>query len=636
LRCLIVKAEFDGYETVWAPLSDFSGGGMGAPPVESYFLSAGGNGNISCRFPMPYQNTGKITVLNCFNREADIVLQAHADDYEWKTSSLYFHASWRQETEIPVTNRWENCRDWNFATLQGKGVFKGDVLTLFNHTTSWYGEGDEKIYVDGEAFPSHFGTGTEDYYNCSWAPVSPFHTPFGGAPRADYDSSTGYNTFLRLRCLDGIPFESRLQFDIEMLSWTEGTVDYATTVFWYGEGSAIATGASGVEEATRELLPSPENPLNYTIPNSLEFEDLIPAEQSPSLATEIQDMTVFSGFKWSKAKQLLCRNASQGDYLLYRFENYKPVTYRIQVQGTKAVDYGILSFSVNGNPLINADLYHNSVVHSGIISLGEYTPENGCFEIKIIYSGKSRSATGNLFGLDCIQFIEADFKVANAIELEGYAHASVEGLSSHFAQNMDAYRNGKWSERHQKVYTAFVRGNSVDFLFPHWGSDSCSLTLYATRGPDFGILSFQVNGEALHLKYDCYHDLVSDTGPVKLGRFLPQADGSIHLRINVTGTNPFSAHPKYIVGLDCILIEKHTPESLTDQKAGPPSYRILDKTLYIHSTDRVNETILFNLLGMQVLKTQDSRLDISSLAKGVYIVLFNFGETKLTEKIHIN
>ena len=38
--------------------------------------------------------------------------------------------------------------------------------------------------------------------------------------------------------LDGIPFSSLLRFDIELLSWVRGTVDYATTVYWYGDMGA--------------------------------------------------------------------------------------------------------------------------------------------------------------------------------------------------------------------------------------------------------------------------------------------------------------------------------------------------------------------------------------------------------------
>ena len=85
------------------------------------------------------------------------------------------------------------------------------------------------------------GTGTEDYYNCSWAPVVPFATPFGGAPRADEASSHGYNTFVRTRNLDAIPFGQQLQFDLEMLSWNPGAVDYRAAAFWYGTATSAAT-----------------------------------------------------------------------------------------------------------------------------------------------------------------------------------------------------------------------------------------------------------------------------------------------------------------------------------------------------------------------------------------------------------
>lgn len=112
------------------------------------------------------------------------------------------------------------------------------MLSLNNHAIDWYGEGDEKIFVDNDAFPSFMGTGTEDFYNCSWAPVVPFKTPYGGVPRADEDSSHGFNAFLRPRNLDVIPFNHRFVFDLEMLSWHTGTVDYNATAFWYGDANA--------------------------------------------------------------------------------------------------------------------------------------------------------------------------------------------------------------------------------------------------------------------------------------------------------------------------------------------------------------------------------------------------------------
>ena len=42
----------------------------------------------------------------------------------------------------------------------------------------WWGEGDQKIFVDGESFPSTFGTGTEDDYGYAYGSNRPFAGPY--------------------------------------------------------------------------------------------------------------------------------------------------------------------------------------------------------------------------------------------------------------------------------------------------------------------------------------------------------------------------------------------------------------------------------------------------------------------------
>lgn len=260
MRDLVFSATFDGNQTVWVPLGDFSGGGMGAPTVDSWFLKSDGRGHITSRWLMPYRGNCELRLINNSDSEVEAELKAVTAPLAWNSErSLYFHASWRQDRDIYLHQRPEDddkCIEWNFADLSGRGVYKGDLLSLFNHAPKWYGEGDEKIWVDDDLFPSHFGTGTEDYYNSSWAPVVPFQTPFGGAPRADYESSHGYNAFFRTRNLDGIPFEKSLKFDIEMIAWEPGTADYSTTVYWYGDAEAHANGTSGTEESSRPLHPA--------------------------------------------------------------------------------------------------------------------------------------------------------------------------------------------------------------------------------------------------------------------------------------------------------------------------------------------------------------------------------------------
>jgi len=237
MRSIIVKISFDGKETVWAPLSDFSGAGLGAPKVDSWYMTADGKGNVISRWVMPYQKNAIIELENIFEFPVEIKLEAQSTPWDWTPNTLYFHTSWKQQKNIPLNNEYDSNKnlDWNFITIEGRGVYLGDLLTLYNYAPDWYGEGDEKIWIDDDKFPSHFGTGTEDYYNCSWAPVVPFHTAFGGAPRADNPSSHGFNSFMRTRNIDDIPFNKQLRFDLEMLSWNKGEVDYAATAFWYGD-----------------------------------------------------------------------------------------------------------------------------------------------------------------------------------------------------------------------------------------------------------------------------------------------------------------------------------------------------------------------------------------------------------------
>ena len=256
MRRLILKISFDGKETVWAPMGDFSGAGLGYSKIDSWYTEADGRGNIVTRWVMPYKRNARVEVENLFEHPVGVNLRAYTSDWQWDDNTLYFHATWKQTRGIEVTNRYDDHKGnhlWNYITVRGRGVFRGDLLSLYNFAPDWYGEGDEIIWVDDDTFPSHHGTGTEDHYNCSWAPVVPFYTPYGGAPRADNPSSHGFNAFTRTRNLDGIPFQKLYKFDIEMLSWNPGKVDYAATCYWYGDLDSKVEQASGKEEATADL-----------------------------------------------------------------------------------------------------------------------------------------------------------------------------------------------------------------------------------------------------------------------------------------------------------------------------------------------------------------------------------------------
>jgi len=243
-RNLMLKISFDDQETVFCPLGDFIGSGYGGKTISSWYRVLTNSSKVVSRWVMPFKENAEISLVNQNDFPVDVKLLVAKGPFKWDDRSMYFHATYKNEQAVwdakwdydPGKNPKGDAHapiDWNFIRTEGKGVYMGNTLATLNHMKTWYGEGDAKAYVDDEPFPSEFGTGLEDYYNTSWAPVVLYNTPFANAPRADDVSSTGHNTFTRTRILDAIPFQKSFSFDMEMLSWDGGTVDISATTYWY-------------------------------------------------------------------------------------------------------------------------------------------------------------------------------------------------------------------------------------------------------------------------------------------------------------------------------------------------------------------------------------------------------------------
>jgi len=254
LRSTILKIEFDGKQTVWCPLGDFFGSGVGSHPLKSWYRSVGKDGTLTCNWVIPYRNFAKITIINKGIANVIIAVKAITAKYRWDKNTMYFHADWRSENNVAIKqSEADRPTDWNFNSIVGKGVFIGDTFAVYNHMHKWYGEGDQKIWVDNASFPDEYGTGTEDYYNTSWAPVVLYQTPFANAPRADNPDSYGYNTFTRTRNLDAVPFKKSFRYSLETLGWENGFADFAATTYWYGFQNAKSYAAT--EQSIPSVLP---------------------------------------------------------------------------------------------------------------------------------------------------------------------------------------------------------------------------------------------------------------------------------------------------------------------------------------------------------------------------------------------
>ena len=230
-RVMVVLA-FDGKETVRVPLGAFFAcGPIGGEHVglPAGLVKAVEGWRLYSRFPMPFSREATIQIEN--RSQADITARL-----EWRVrpargdALLVFGAAHREWTGIETRPR----RDLELCDITGQGRVVGCVLTVRNPVAGWWGEGDDKITLDGEAFPTLFGTGTEDYFGAALASPNIFSHPFHGQPAHPGTHEPGLTTLVRWHLVDAIPFARSLRFEMGLSHHEKTTVDVISTVFFYG------------------------------------------------------------------------------------------------------------------------------------------------------------------------------------------------------------------------------------------------------------------------------------------------------------------------------------------------------------------------------------------------------------------
>ena len=248
LRSTVLRMTCDDEETIWCPVGSLFGVADRVHYFKTYYMEVNVNGDMILKWKMPYRENAKITVDNLNMDAIDVSITASVSPYRWTEQSMYFHVNWRYVPPTPCYPLW----DMNFIEIEGTGNYVGDILTVLNPVPYWWGEGDEKIYVDEDIerrFPTHFGTGTEDYYGWAGGVVpkleDEFSTPFLANIRVSDNNTMGYNICTRQRSLDDIPFRKRLKVDMEAstgdfdgLYSKNDFMHYTITTFWYARPGA--------------------------------------------------------------------------------------------------------------------------------------------------------------------------------------------------------------------------------------------------------------------------------------------------------------------------------------------------------------------------------------------------------------
>ncbi len=387
LRRIVLRMFWDGEAnpSVEVPIGDFFGTGFEYRHYFSAYVGMTSGGYFS-NLPMPFQKSARIEVDNQTGQE--LYAFYYHIDYQKLAEPLeedvaYFHCQWRREL------RTDPKQNYVVLEAEGQGHFVGLNMSMQSYERNLsFLEGDEMVYVDGETFPSIYGTGTEDYFISGWYfNRGEFAAPYHGLILKD--DSLGRIAAYRWHVSDAIPFQKSLRFTIEHGHANSEVADYSSTAYWYQK------------EPHKAFAPLPAAalriPLRATVPNGvLEGESLMP--QSTNLKAEVEDMSIH-GPEWSSLRQLKVHGGREGD----SFSISLPVEedlYSVRIYYTSGPDYGNVNVLSQGALVGKISAYSQQVLPGRELTLAHLKASKGQIPLTFIIDGKDGQAAGYEVGLD--------------------------------------------------------------------------------------------------------------------------------------------------------------------------------------------------------------------------------------------
>ena len=405
LRELVLQIRWDGEASpsVWAPLGDFFGTAPGANPYRAFPCGLTQDGWWYANWYMPFGKGAEVKVINEGREDRRLNLEIYREPLKADPAKFArFHAKWHRDEFLPT--ELERAIDWPMLKTTGRGRFVGVMLHIWNPRGGWWGEGDEKFFVDGEKFPSTIGTGSEDYFGYAWSSAALFFHPFHNQT-FNSGNCRGHISVNRFHIADQIPFQSSFEGDIEKYFPNAKPTLYASTVYWYlGAGGSDPYALIPVAERTSYYVPATPK----AIPGVIEGEKLKVISKTGGNPQE-QDMAGF-GEHWSNDAHLWWIDAKPGDKLELALPVDKAGRYNITAQLTKARDYGIVQLSLDGAKLGDPiDLYDPNVVPLTGVKFGARDLSAGEHKLVVEIIGANEKAVKSyMFGLDYFKLVEAD------------------------------------------------------------------------------------------------------------------------------------------------------------------------------------------------------------------------------------
>lgn len=399
---MLLRMFWDGNTrpAVEAPLGDFFANCFGKrSEVISQPVVVEDADSYNSFWHMPFRTSARIEIEN--QSDKPISLLYYNVDWIKKTSlpadTPYFYAQYRQE--YPV----KKGEDYVVLDTEGKGHYVGTVLAVRTRSPAWFGEGDEKIYLDGEANPSIWGTGTEDYFLSAWG-LKQINTPYFGVPYFDqWGIVGGHTSAYRWHVPDPIVFQQGIKVsfehfgwispdenpDYKSTSWNEREDDYASVAFWYQTGQP--TFQARAPHARQRRLPSLERTVVYA-------RDVAEQDSHGSGPVRKQQLSLYD-----KPHVLYQALTAEDAWIEMPFTVERKEPLRLLVNMTTSYDFGRYQAYLNGVKLGEVlDLY-SAEIKNRECHLLDFWPEPGDYALRLECVGKNAASQGYFLGIESLR-----------------------------------------------------------------------------------------------------------------------------------------------------------------------------------------------------------------------------------------
>jgi len=265
-RDVLLKMTWDNakHPSVLVPLGDFFG--LGHTIVNSYqsflFTASTRNNNemergcaLNCYAQMPFRERALIELVNESGEEHPQYFYIDYETYDEPPAEdeLYFHAEFRRQNpfggwaheilvnhpEANVPNKERTAWNNNYVILdtKGSGHYIGCNLSVTNFQGTWWGEGDDMIWVDEYKWPPDLhGTGSEDYLNHAWGMQK---NAFGRNGSSIHEENTGgYQTSYVHHLENPVRFTKSIKATIEHGHANHVCNEMSSVAYWYAQEPA--------------------------------------------------------------------------------------------------------------------------------------------------------------------------------------------------------------------------------------------------------------------------------------------------------------------------------------------------------------------------------------------------------------